>query len=941
MKMITIYNKVKAIGTVSVLLALLFISCPQFTLSASAQTNQPDTTRVFSQEHPLVYEDAWDLWPYSFLNENGEPVGFNIDLVKLIFKRLNIPYTIKLKPTVDALRDLKNGKSDLMLGMDAVFHNDYGRYGESVVQLFTHSVVHHKNHPSGITTLSDLSDHKVIVHTGSFSHHLMIEHGWGDNAIPYDDMQEAVQKAHLDPNSVIVWNTNSLKWLVRNYNLDNLEVTPVDIQHGEYKFMANNTKLLHDIDSVFVLLRSQDLIQPIQNKWFYPEFAATGIPTWIWRVAGILGIITLGILTYYIVYRLREKKTTKALRKSNTRLTQLLKISHIRIWTYHVDTQEVFTLDENGIPTASFSGYDYAENTTPEIFAKIREAIRRLIRQETEKEILDIQAKEKPSDRDMHDYTMILSVLRRDKNGKPSILMGTRIDVTEEKLRQQQVEENMLRYQSIFNSSMTDMVYYNEKGFITDMNQKALQAMPGGIQAIRDAKISVKDVLGFDDVSLEHFEPIYLTQIYKSEDDKRALNRFLKRNEMYYELQLIPVHDENQRLLGIYGTGRNVTELAKSYSIQQANILELQKANQEKELYINNIDYVLKNGGVKIVKYSPSTHMLYIYSEINKVQHKLTQTRGLSFVAEESKKDIQRALNSMDNLTSSSVNITIRTTIRRYGKDLYIHFAFIPEFDEKGNAINYIGLCRDVSEIKATELELERETQKAQELETVKNAFLHNMSYQIRTPLNTVVGFAELFEKEHDAEDEAVFIKEIKQSSAQLLHLINDILFLSRLDAKMIEIKKKPVDFANIFESRCQTCFFNLQQPEVTYEIINPYKHLIVDIDEQNLGIVIDKITSNAAQHTHSGYIRARYDYTGDTLVIAFQDTGKGISEEKLEHVFERFNSGYSQSSGLGLPICQEIVNQMGGKITIKSEVGKGTIVWVAIPCKVSEIERK
>ena len=64
---------------------------------------QTDSVRVFTEEHPLVYEDAWDLWPYVFLNEHGEPTGYNIDLLKVIFKEMKIPYVIKLKPTIEAL----------------------------------------------------------------------------------------------------------------------------------------------------------------------------------------------------------------------------------------------------------------------------------------------------------------------------------------------------------------------------------------------------------------------------------------------------------------------------------------------------------------------------------------------------------------------------------------------------------------------------------------------------------------------------------------------------------------------------------------------------------------------------------------------------------------------------------------------------------------------
>ena len=116
--------------------------------------------KTYTEHSPLVYEDAWDLWPYSFINKNGEPDGFNIELLHLIFKQLDIPYVIKLKPTKDALEDLKNGKSDLMLGMDANFHDEYGNYGASVVGLFTHSVVHEKGVAPKVKSFRDL-EHKL------------------------------------------------------------------------------------------------------------------------------------------------------------------------------------------------------------------------------------------------------------------------------------------------------------------------------------------------------------------------------------------------------------------------------------------------------------------------------------------------------------------------------------------------------------------------------------------------------------------------------------------------------------------------------------------------------------------------------------------------------------------------------------------------------------
>lgn len=913
-----------------------------FLLSLTAASAQEsDSTRVFTKDNPLVYEDAWDLWPYAFLNENGEPVGYNIDLLKLIFKELDIPYIIKLKPTNEALNDLKAGQADLMCGMDAHFHDDYAMYGKSVLQLFTHSIVHQKGIRPVIYEMEDLANFRVIVHNGSFSHHLMIRKGWGKNAVPYDDMQDAIQKAHLDPNSQIVWNTLSLKWLIKIFQFDNLELSPVDIQHGEYKFMSNNPHLLQRIDSVYSILRSQDRLTHIQNKWFYPERQDTGIPSWVWKLAILLALGVLASLIYYVIYRKREKKIKKLLYYDNNRMALILNTSKVRIWIYHVASRTVTPLDEKGNPMPSHPSVDFFRQTIPSDFERLSNALASISSQKEEHVTLNIIGKDEASDTELRNFTVDLSVLRRDKEGHPTDIIGTRSDTTEDRLKQKQAKENMLRYQAIFNSAMIDMVVYDENGIIIDMNEKAWMAFRGKKEEILSSKISVSQVLGME-VDLDTMEPIYLTQIYhNNSDDKRVLNMFLNRSEMYYELKLVPVRDNQGRLLSIYGTGRNVTEVAKSYTNLQKNIQLLQEANIQMEKYIKNIDYVLQNGNLRIVTYSPNTHTLNIYSETDHVQYELTQARAIELTDEEYKKKAQRLLNAMDNHTAASIKTTVKTSLRIHDMPLYLHLSFIPIFDNEGGVTGYFGICRDVSEIKSTEEELERETIKAQEVEALKNTFLRNMSYEIRTPLSSVVGFAELFETEHTPEDEAIFISQIKESASTLLKLINNILYLSRLDAKMIEIKPKPIDFSAFFETRCQAAWFNYKKPDVTYSIDNPYNHLVVEIDDQTIGIVIDQIIANAAQNTTSGQVRASYGYTGDHLVFSFQDTGNGIPESMLDRIFDRFVSTDGHRTGLGLSICQEIISQMNGKITIKSNEGKGTIVWVSIPCKLIEIDRK
>jgi signal transduction histidine kinase/ABC-type amino acid transport substrate-binding protein len=909
--------------------------------TASAQSAHNDSI-VYNENRPLVYEDAWDLWPYVFLNENGEPDGYNIDLLKMIFKELNIPYIIKLKPTLEAQADLKNHKSDLMLRMDANFTRDNSNFGKSIVQLFTHSIVTPKSQPVTIHKGQDLIYHPIIVHEGSFSHHYLEDHKWAKEIIPYDDMKEAILKVSIENEGVILWNTMSLKWLMQKYQTENLQLNPIEFPYGEYKFFANNTHLLAKMDSVYASLRANDRLTQIQNKWFYPERIESGIPSWIWNLIYALSALALAILAYYIIYKVREQKMTKEIRKNNDRLSLIISTCDVTLWTLDVEKQVFTIMDQHGMPKNTYSSLAFSRFYMPDDFKKLTEAIRQIVYGEMNTVTMVMKSKLTEDATEYRDLASTLSVLRRNIHNKPSVIICSETDVTENRIRQSRITDNMMRYQAIFSSSMVDMVYYDKDGYIIDMNAKALSATHLTTEQIRAMKIHVRDVLGVDEVSFKDTDKIYVTQIF-DKDDPRPLNKLLKRDKLYYELQLMPIYDEKGLLIGIYGNGRDVTEIARSYQQIQRNVHELEMINSEVTQYVNNIDYVLSVGGISMVRYNLENHIITVYSEIGHQKYVLTQTRAMMLVADESKKLAQRILNKMDSRQAGSTQAEIKTIIHQRGKEgepLYLQFNFLP-ITEDGKIKEYFGMCRDVSDLKAVEQKLAEETLRAQEVETIKNAFLHNMSHEIRTPLSSVVGFAELFQNEHSDADEKVFIEEIKSSSESLLKLINDILFLSRLDAEMITLNPKPVDLAGISASRCERVWGNIKKPGVEYIVRSAYKKLVIEIDENNFSIVMDKIITNAVQHTTSGSVQVVFDYIGDQLFASVEDTGSGISEDVIIHIFDRFVTDNSSGAGLGLSICHDLMEYMGGSIKLKSTVGKGTTVWVNLPCKLIEMERK
>ena len=911
---------------------------------ASAETGETEvaTLREYTEEQPLIYEDAWDLWPYVFLDENGHPAGFNVDLLTMIFKELGIPYEIRLKPKQQAIEDLYNGQSDLMLGMKADYHDQYVHYyGSTVVHLFTQSVVHPIDHKQAVHNFNDLATQQVIVHNGSFAHHLMEGNGWALNAQPFDDMAMAIQLLSAENNGQILWNTMSLKWLLRKYHAPNLTLSPVDMPSSEYHFMANDSVLLEKIDEAYVALKASERLQPIEMKWFYPEREAEDeTPAWLWYVAYALGFIAVLLAIAIIFYQYRERRATHNGRLRINRLALVLKTCHVSIWTYDVEKQSI-----------SWYGNDARKQTTMTLNAFSRrywptelEQLLTLI-----KELVDMKCQEARLQMHISDaatavpenriFSVVLSVLRSDK-GKPTVIMGTERDATEEINKERQTTELMRRYRAVFSSAMIDMIYCDTDGYITSMNERAQATFNSTLNEVRQRRLNIKDFYPEGDILSYHYATHALTPDGKPLPEHQQPNA----HSRFYEMQCLPVFDDEQHPVGIYATGREVTDAALTYVEATRGLKQLRAAMDELANYVKNINYVLQVGGVRIMNYSPETHMLTIFQRMDEAQYELTQQRCLALTDQESLPQVMRIMRAMDRRSAASLYGDIRTTLRvKGGQRVCLQVLLFPILDDQGQVTVYEGVCRDVTEIKHTEQQLKQETEKAQEVEQLKIKFLHNMCYAIRTPLDTVVQSAEMFKKDHDAAEETAYIETIKTNTAYLLNLVNDILFLSRLDAHMVETTKRECNFAMAVEGICNNAWIEGRKAEVVYEVRNIYKELVVDIDITNLSRILENLIHNAVAHTERGRVRVRFEYLGGRLIVGVDDTGCGIAKDVIDHVFERFNtpSGKKNSTGLGLPICKELATLMGGTIEISSEVGKGTTVWVTIPCEAKSVARK
>ena len=895
---------------------------------------QEDTLAVFTEKNPLVYEDAWDLWPYSFLNDLGEPDGYNIDLIRLLMKELNIPYVIRLKPAMEAFEDLKEGKSDLTLGLSVGFHDEYGHYGQNAITLFTQSVATPKDQPIEIKNFHDLGQDgvSVIVNANSLCYHLMVDYGWEKNAVPTTDLRDAIKKVSTREEGQIVWNTLSLKWLIDRYHIDNLELTPVNMPHGEYRFMSQSQQLLNILDETYTRLYTTERIQPLQDKWFYPERQQPTSPTWTGFAVAAAGLLLLISIFYAVTYRIQNRRLTQINNKRNRRLALILETSNVRLWTYHVGTSTFDWRNENGQVAYTYSMEEFSQRYSPEDFAKLKAALDQLAMTKLEKNeaepklTLELRAKDdEDGDRELHDFIITLSVLRRGKDGTPTVIIGTKKDITKERQQKRLDEERTLRYWAVFNTPVVGIMLFDKEDRLVNINPKACELFDCNCEEAVSARLPIThffDVKGKG----EALNKVHATQV---------------KDCLAYEYQLMTVRDNKGALFGTFAICVEQALTLDKIEEQARQSARLKEARDILKEYDTDIDSVLNESDLRLIGYSPESHLLTIYQTNGQVRYAFTQTRCMSLVDDRSKKLTMRTLSLLDEATDREFRMSIRTTLRVKGLPLYLKFVLKPTYDKDGQVTGYLGLLRDETEQMELKRQIDEVSAKVQEVENTKNMFVKNMVQEIRRPMDTVVEHVNRLDPDTASPDEAMLSKDILDNADVLLHLIDNILYLSRLEAHMVEIQPQPRDFAQLFEPQCAAGWEKFQNNLTSYIVENPYEQLVVDIDAENLGQAIKQVAANAAQHTDCGFVRARYDYIGRRLIISIDDTGEGISKEELKRI-EAIDTGSTHSTkGLGLAITKEIIRQMGGTVEISSERGSGTTVYITIPCHASVIKRK
>ena len=509
-------------------------------------------------------------------------------------------------------------------------------------------------------------------------------------------------------------------------------------------------------------------------------------------------------------------------------------------------------------------------------------------------------------------------------DGSPKVIGFVR-DITERKKAELELShERMLLRTLIDNLPVTI--------YVKDAECRKIIANKADLDLIG---LTSEDVIGKTD--LETFNNKIGQRGYA--DDKKlietgvaVLNReedFVDRNgiQRWLLTSKIPLTDENGKVLGLVGIGRDITTQKRD----QENILKLSKGIEQNPSSIEITDI---NGIIEYVNPKLCETTGYSSEEIIGQHTRILKSNEMS---EEIYSDLWE--------TISSGNVWKKELIsRKKDGSLFWELVTLTTIkNDKGLTTNYIAIKEDISTRKTMEAELINAKEKAEESDKLKSAFLANMSHEIRTPLNCIIGFSELLAApDFEDEQKEEFIRTIIDNGNSLLVIISNIMDFSMLEAGQMKIhnailstKELLNELLNDFRTKADKKGIELRLDKSSF---NP--DVLINNDTYRIKQIFSNLIGNALKFTHTGYVEIGYQLENDMIEFHVKDTGIGIAPEFHQAIFERFRQVDTArtrkygGNGLGLAISKNLVELLGGHIWIKSETDKFSDFFFTIPIR-------
>lgn len=516
-------------------------------------------------------------------------------------------------------------------------------------------------------------------------------------------------------------------------------------------------------------------------------------------------------------------------------------------------------------------------------------------------------------------YYKIDAIIEKDNHGHLRNLVGIERNVTYEKLCDTEYQNVLISLNLSLKASKMVVWYYDVD---SDMFYKLI-----GNDYV--ATRNIHDLLSYSLPASDRSEVqnLYQDLLSGKLGDYHGLFQLMQPNDAdyrTYECNFATIKDSVGNVIKVAGTLLDITDKHKEHQIAT-------ESNKRFTLAMKTSNFVLW-------EYDCESQQITAFNEpLNKFddQKKLTIIDYIHFLHPD---DVEKLVPINEHLNMRhdvNFSVDLRFKDEEEGEWQYYTFMGAPfERDDFGRITKFAGIRKNNTHFIKLNNELKEAKEKAERSDRLKTVFLANMTHEVRTPLNAIVGFSQLLMASDNHEEQERFCTIISQNNNALLTIFNDIIDLSRIEAGFVDFTHLNFDMAVQIES-LKDIFIHKMPENVELVIDNPYTSFEVVWDWNRLVQIYTNFVNNACKYTMRGSITIGYRLHKKGMKIFCRDTGKGIALEDQKRIFSNFEKvdSYVQGLGLGLSLCNAIVKAAGGYIGVQSEPGVGSLFWVVIPC--------
>ena len=874
---------------------------------SSRQTAPPLGIR-YTKKHPLIIVGDWAFRPYAFVNDHGEPDGFQIELMKEIFSRMHVPYEIHLMDWHQAKAEVQSGRAQVMIDIQKNDVMPGVVYGKETLAEYKVGVMRLKETLQLRSIQFLMPTDTVFCYANDYAErwlstylHKMHRNG---NSCTIKTINPYLTFGDLSTGHIkyYIWGKYALRSLKRLYDSGNdLEIDDIDVPAGKFRFYASDTLLADELDAQFKRLVESGLYDTIHDRWLSDNENLNVGYTAI-DIALIIFLLTLVVIFIFVAVVMQRDISVSTLRREFAALIDNSEdISSCQIWIINISSQWVRNLAGNFLPPKGCGESDYESLVHPEDIDSVVAARNDVDGGRTAMPV--VRFRMRPYNAGIGEWRNVAAHARIITNGrgKPEYVYMCVLDETQQMREMDKLNRIINEFASITSITDLGLLYYNAAGTFVNTNSRMIQILSKGRQGNPLSYLRNR--------SLQQFLITHCGMLPDTEMNVWICTHFNIPElgiRSPVEMRICAIEGKEGENFGYSINVRDLSDIAEVHSTTKQGVQQYANEQQKLTNLRNEVGRMLHMGSIFTFRWRKGND--FIEKSTDMFNFDTCVPIG----------DFREEFLSEGGPRSKVMQDTD-------GKWLEVHYT--PEYDTLGHHTGVFGVALDITPFKTVEQELREQTAKANDSGRQKTVFMANMTHELRTPLNAVSGFAEILKLPSTPEEKQQYVGIMMHSCTMLIAMVDNILQLSMIDTDGIKLHERQIDFAVLFNLRVKEMKRFISTPNVDLQIVSPEEHLVLTLDSDRIIQVLEIFAGNASKFTTKGHIRMGYAYADGSLTVYCEDTGCGIPADKQEEIFHRFVklNDFVQGTGLGLSVAQAIADAMNATITLTSEEGKGS----------------